>query len=61
MAKVSVASHYIFDLESVSEAWRVVVSQHCSVRMPLMINRRMPRSFNHPASGVPASALWYRF
>jgi len=40
-----------------SEACRVVVSQHCSVRMPDTIRRRMPCCVNQVSRPVPMSAL----
>ena len=40
-----------------SLAWRAVVSQHCSVRMPATIRRRMPRWCSHTARPVPTRAL----
>ena len=61
MSKVSVASPTKSTSQPSSLAWRVVVSQHCSVRMPATIRRRMPVSTSHCPSGVPTSALWRCF
>ena len=44
MGKVRVASDTNQTSNPRSEACRVVVSQHCSVRMPLTRSRPMPRA-----------------
>ncbi len=57
MSKVRVASVTESTSKPSSDAWRVVVSQHCSVRMPATMSRPMPRWRSQIERPVPASAL----
>ena len=61
IGNVSVASETKSTAKPRSEAWRVVVSQHCSVRMPETIARRTPCEISQTSSPLPTSALCLRF
>ena len=55
--KHAVADDFASGLDSLKFVQMVVVSQHCSVRMPLMMSRPMPCCVSHMSSPVPTSAL----
>lgn len=62
MSKVRVAALTKSTAQPKSDAWRAVVSQHSSVRMPLMITRRIPwatsHTGRHAAEGQRASGRY---